>query len=252
MNKNIITTIMVIALSNNAMAKDVKDNSKWDFSAEIYGLVLNIDGKTQIADMSSTNLDVSPDLILDSLDMGLMFHTEGLYDNKYGYSLDYSFMDLSNGKDVSLVGNKQRTSINANVFQGVLESKVFRRYQYNFGTIDYMAGIRWWETKADGSINIGGTNKSGDLVDASWVDYVVGARYITQINEDFNFYFNADIGAGKDTDLTYQIITGVRHPINKNSELNFGYKSTWVDYDTKEFKYDTQSHGLMVGYNYSF
>ncbi len=82
-----------------------------------------------------------------------------------------------------------------------------------------------------------------------WVDYVIGIRWMNPINEDWLFYVSADAGLGTDTDFTSSIMTGVRYQINTWSDLNMGYKSTWVDYDNEDnFAYDTASQGFLIGW----
>lgn len=184
--------------------------------------------------------------------MGLMVHTEGVYQDTWGYSLDYSYMDL--GQDIYL-GDNQRGSLSGNAYQGVFEAKGFKRYQYDFGTIDYMAGIRWWETKGDVSVStngIVGASTTGD-VDVDWVDYVIGARLNLPINNAWDYYLDVDMGAGADTSFTSQMLTGFKYEVNDWSSLKLGYKAVWVDYDDeKELAYNTTTHGFTIGYAVNF
>jgi hypothetical protein len=249
-NKKILTTLILGSLfSTQSFAQE----SNWDFSAELYAIAVNIDGDARVGDSSRETLpvDMSTGDILDILKMGGMFHTEGLYKDTWGYSLDYSFMNL--GESGQFKGF-ENIRVGGNVHQGVLEAKAFKRYEYDFGTIDYMAGIRWWDNDIDANLSIselGGARSvepNGDL-SVDWVDYVIGARYMNKINNDWTYFLTTDIGTSKDTDFTGQIHTGFRYQINDWSDLNLSYKSVWVDYDNEEdFAYSTTTHGAIVGY----
>lgn len=231
---------------NTTEVQTTKSTSSWDFNVEIYGQLTNINGSSQMGPISA-DLDLSPNDIYSNLKMGGMIQTGGIHSSGWGYSLDYAFMDLD-------PQHEDMPAIGALIHQGVLEAKGFKRYEYDFGTIDYMAGIRWWDMSVEGA---GGLVEGG----ADWVDYVVGARYSKQFARDWTFEVLVDAGAGADTDFTGQINTGVRYAINDWSEIHVAYKAVWVDYDNgngvlpiedKQFGYDTVTHGLLAGWNIKF
>lgn len=216
--------------------------SSWDFSVELYGQLTNIDGSTQVGSVDKA-LNLSTNDIFSKLKMGGMVHTEGLHNSGWGYSFDYAFMNLD------------ASPTNGLLHQGVFEAKGFKRYEYDFGTIDYMAGIRWWDITLDTDTNI--VNPSVD-----WVDYVVGVRYRKVLAKDWIFETLVDAGAGTDTKFTGQVNTGVRYAINEWSELHLAYKAVWVDYDNGNepglngdgihYGYDTVTHGVVMGWNIKF
>jgi len=218
--------------------------SAWNFNVEIYGQLTNIDGSTQVGSID-VPLDLSTNDIFSKLKMGGMLHTEGLHHSGWGYSLDYAFMNLD------------ADPVNGLLHQGVLEAKGFKRYDYSFGSIDYMAGIRWWDItlERDGLTN--NSRESG----VDWIDYVVGVRYSKQLTQDWSFETLVDAGAGTDTKFTGQINTGVRYAITDWSELHLAYKAVWVDYDNGNepgvgggihYGYDTATHGVVMGWNIKF
>ncbi|UPR53101.1 hypothetical protein ITG09_05615 [Vibrio cyclitrophicus] len=242
----------VLAASSTVNAQEVSSQSdakKWQHSIEIYALALNIRGDTTIGDISS-DVDVDPAFIMDHIDMGAMLRLEGIYDNQWGYYLDYSYMKLSGKTDSVLDINKNILKGNLDIRQGVLEAKGFKRYQYDIGTIDYMIGLRWWDNDIDAKLytSAGGLNKSKSL-NEDWIDYLVGVRWTKELSKDWTVHTSLDIGLGADTDFTSSILTGARYQINDWSNLNLAYKSTWVDYENKgTFEYDTASQGFLVGW----
>jgi hypothetical protein len=235
--------------STNTLAETETSSIKgWQHSIEIYALALNIRGDTSIGNIS-TDVDVDPSFIMDHIDMGAMLHLEGI-NNAWGYYIDYSYMKLSGESDSVLGSDLNLLTGELGIRQGVLEAKGFKRYSYDFGSIDYMAGIRWWDNDIGTKLysNNGRIDNQKDLK-VDWIDYVVGARLNVDLSKEWDFYFNFDMGLSQDTSFTSSIQTGARYKINDWSSLNLAYKSTWVDYDDKEvFAYNTASQGFLIGW----
>ncbi|GAM68431.1 hypothetical protein JCM19236_411 [Vibrio sp. JCM 19236] len=240
--------LAVLSSPTALAAQSTEQESAWKHSIEIYALALNIRGDAEIAGLSS-GVDVDPEFIMNNIDMGAMLHWETIYNNTWGFYLDYSFMKLS-GKTNLVDLNLDLVTGKVEVRQGVLEAKAFKRYQYGFGSVDYMAGIRWWDNDIDASLR----GKNGIIdrkngIKEDWVDYLIGARLTSPLNENWDFYLNGDIGFSGDTDFTSSVQTGVRYHINSWSDINLAYKSTWVDYDNGDtFAYNTASQGFLIGW----
>ncbi|MFS1861923.1 hypothetical protein BCU54_012425 [Vibrio lentus] len=246
----LIGSMLVVSSTVNAQeASSETSTKKWQHSIEIYAQALNIRGNSTIGRIS-TDVDVDPEFIMDHIDMGAMLRLEGIYDNQWGYYLDYSYMKLSGKTDSVLDINKNILKGNVDIRQGVLEAKGFKRYQYDFGMIDYMVGIRWWDNDID--TRLYGSNGNVDLrksLNEDWIDYLVGVRWTKELNKSWTVHTSLDMGLGSDTDFTSSLLTGVRYQINDWSDLNLAYKSTWVDYENKgTFEYDTATQGFLVGW----
>ncbi|ARD20904.1 hypothetical protein SJ2017_0566 [Shewanella japonica] len=223
----------------------------WQNSVEIYGMALNIRGDTTLLDQN-LEVNVDPKFILDTLEMTAMVRFESIYDNQWGYYIDYSFMKL-NGETNNVLDNTNNLVLKGDIDirQGVLEAKGFKRYDYGDSTLDCMVGLRWWDNDIDMQLYRKDNNAifSDINFEDDWIDFVVGVRWIKPINQDWLFYISADAGMGSDTDFTTAIQTGARYQINSWSDLNLAYKSTWVDYDNEDnFAYDTASQGFLIGW----
>ena len=160
-------------------------------------------------------------------------------------------MKLS-GKADSIVGNSELLKGEVDIRQGVLETKGFKRYHYDFGAIDYMVGFRWWDNDIDTklySTGGGGLINNSRSLDEDWIDYLIGVRWTQKLNASWQTHASLDIGLGSDTDFTSGLLLGARYQINDWSDLNIAYKSTWVDYSNPgTFSYDTASQGFLVGW----
>lgn len=245
----LIAPMLVVSSTVTAQeASSETSTKKWQHSIEIYALALNIRGDTSIANLS-TDVNVDPSFIMDHLDMGAMLRLEGIYDNQWGYYVDYSFMKLS-GKADSVIGNSGLLKGEVDIRQGVLETKGFKRYHYDFGSIDYMVGFRWWDNDIDTKLySSGGLINNSRSLDEDWIDYLIGVRWTQKLNASWQTHASLDIGLGSDTDFTSGLLLGARYQINDWSDLNIAYKSTWVDYSNPgTFSYDTASQGFLVGW----
>lgn len=246
----LLASILAASSTVNAQKSNEQVNTKqWQHGFEIYALALNIRGDSTIGNLS-TDVDIDPAFIMDHLDMTAMVRLEGIYNNQWGYYIDYSYMKLSGKTNSVLDANLNVLRGDLDIRQGVLEVKGFKRYQYDFGSIDYMFGFRWWDNDIDSKLYTSGGKLDNDKsLEEDWIDYQVGVRWITQLNQDWKFHASIDMGLGSDTNFTSAILTGVRYQINSWSDFNLAYKSTWVDYKNKgTFEYNTASQGFLIGW----
>ncbi|WP_117234937.1 hypothetical protein [Vibrio maerlii] len=253
--KKVVLATALMTAPTLGLANDTNTQDDWAFDVEAYSFLVNIDGDAGIGRkgnmLPESEVDVPFSDVVDMLESTLMVHTEGLYKNTWGYILDYSYMDLSEGGSVVGLAN---SNYDVDVFQGALTAKGFRRYPQSFGHIDLVAGLRWWQNKIDLAVDVDalGLHSSRSL-DVDWVDYVVGTRVQYNINNKWRYYFDIDAGIGKDTEFTSELQTGFKREFKNDSYLRLGFKSTYVNYNNKEkFSYDTNSWGLVIGYGMHF
>lgn len=243
----------------------------WDFSVQVYGQGTNIDGDVKLNNKEApVDLDFSD--ILDTLDMGAMFHAEAF--NKasgWGVGTDYAYMDLRESANIPAgsIGNTNDVTANAGVRQGVFEGFVFKRMAFGKGSIDYLLGGRHWDNNI-----VLGTDETGSLrIDEDWTDVFAGVRFIQPITHNVNLIARADAGGfGLESDSTYSAYLGAEWLASDNLSVNLKYKSTWVDYKGDAeltggdylaefagstsipgtFVYDTASHGITAGVTFKF
>ena len=229
----------------------IVETNAWSFEFEPYLMLTNIAGDTKVRKgMEAAAIDVDTGTILDNLDMALMGHFEAHHQSGWGLWIDYGFMDLSNDVEPIAQVNSVETR------QGVLEVMGLYRQDVSSGYIEYLAGIRWWDTNID--VNLRNPTLSKEV---DWVDGLVGLRYTHILNENWKLRMHGDIGAGG-SDITYGASAGFIYTINDLLDIDVKYKATWVDYEDGSvailpqnndyFLYDTVTHGLILGLNFKF
>lgn len=244
--------IVTSALTLLSVAADAQD---WSYQFEPYVLASSIEGDAGVGRAVGVAVDVDFGDILEVLDMGLMGHFEAHHSNGWGVALDYGFMDL--GADIS---GARGGVVDSQVRQGVLEAMLVRRLPSGDGYIDYLAGVRWWDNDIDIIVDpavLPGTTAFS--VKQDWVDLVIGARWMNPVTDKWDFVVRADIGGmGLESDFTSSVSTGFHYRMTDSMDLDLQYKATWVDYESGTpgqpgyFKYDTVTHGPILGVIFNF
>jgi len=228
----------------------------WTFELEPYIMGTSIVGDASIGRVSGAPVDVDFKTILDNLDMAAMVHFEAHHKSGWGLAMDYGFMDLSQKHT-----NNRDGFLKVGLRQGVLETLGLYRVKYGRSTLDYFAGVRWWDNDMSLSLDPAITSGSTEIkVKEDWVDVVAGIRWNRQINRQWNFITRADVGGfGLSADFTSTLEAGVTYKISKLMTLDMKYKASWVDYENKgnesevgHFVYDTITHGPILGLNFTF
>ena len=216
LNKALIVASIFVA--NNALADD------WQFQLEPYIMATAIEGDIGVGRATGLEIDVNFDTILENLDSGAMVHFEAHHVSGWGVIFDYGFMDLS-GK----AKNDKGSYLKARVRQGVLELHATYRNKLSNGYLDYYAGVRWWDNDMDLNGNIAILPGEGFSVEveSDWYDPVVGVRWLRDINDDFTFLAQLDVGGfGIESDFTYSIQSGVTYQISELMTLDVKYKAS--------------------------
>ena len=254
-NSKITNKILLSALAAGALAlvANPANADEWSYQIEPYLLGITIDGDAGIGRVTGVDVEVDFDDILDNLDMGFMARFEARHENGWGVALDYAFMDLSNDRTGPGGG-----VLNAELSQSVFEVLLMKGTRSGDSQLDYFTGLRWWNNEVDVVIDplvLPGTVSRN--VDEDWVDLIIGARWKNPIGEKWSFLLRGDIGAGG-ADFTAGSVVGFRYRIGELTELDLGYKAIYVDYETGTpgqpgfFKYDTTTHGPVIGLMFKF
>jgi len=242
-----ITAILLLSAAANAEG--------WSYQFEPYVLASSIKGDTSIGRATGVDVDVDMSDILEVLEMAFMGHFEAHHSNGWGVALDYGFMDLR----ADIVGTRGGV-VDAQVRQGVFEALMVRGSQSGKGTLEYLAGIRWWDNDIDVDIDpaiLPGT--ASFSVEEDWVDLVLGVRWSNPINDKWTLKLRGDVGGfGIGSDFTSAVSAGFHYKMTQSIDLDLQYKATWVDFESGSrgepgfFEYDTVTHGPIIGVIFNF
>lgn len=223
---------------------------EWEWSVEPYFMATNIDGDIGTGRFLEGPIEVDTSDILETLELGGMIHLEAIHSSGWGGIADYGFMRLGD----KLTG--PRDGVNKlTVRQGVFEGMAFRRFAAEKGFFDVYGGIRWWDNKVRLQLALDLPQGQPEVtIKEAWIDPVIGVRYYAQLNDKWTLSLQGDIGGfGMGADFTYAVVGGFLYRFNDTFSLDVRYKALWVDYvdgqrsSSDYFKYDTVTHGLIVG-----
>ncbi|MBL4828190.1 MAG: hypothetical protein JKY66_10860 [Spongiibacteraceae bacterium] len=231
------------------------NGSSWSFEIEPYAMSSSIDGDAGVGRVNGADVDIDMDDILETLHMAAMIHFEAHHDSGWGLALDYGFMDLRD--DIS---GPRGGVAEVKVRQGVFMADVIYRRSVGEGTLDYLAGVRWWDNDVEVNVDLAVLPGSvqGEIKE-DWVDLYIGARWQIPLSDHWSFTARGDIGGfGVEADFTSVVLIGAKYQINKKVIIDLAYKGLWVDYESGNqgergyFAYDTLTHGPLVGLIYKF
>ncbi|NIB43905.1 hypothetical protein HBA55_30160 [Pseudomaricurvus alkylphenolicus] len=226
---------------------------EWTFEIQPYVMNTSLEGDAGVGHVDGDDLTSESTDILEALKSGGMLHAEAIHESGWGVALDYGFMDLNNGVSSSAEGVRD-----VKLRQGVLQADVMFRTMIGNSTLDYLGGIRWW----DSSLELEKTSEDGSIesdVSEEWLDLYVGARWIKPIGQDWHFLLRGDLGGfGLDAEMTSSFSTGIQYQLNEKLSLDLLYKGTWVEYEKESsnkeerYQYDAVTHGPVMGVKFKF
>jgi opacity protein-like surface antigen len=248
--KSLIPTILALSLSH-AMAGSptmpvetpitMPEVSEWQVRAALYGWAQGLDGDIAVQGTSAP-VDIGFDDILENLDIAVMGLVE-INRGRWGFLADFNYAKISDkvptGAGVVDFEEKQFVG-NFFVTYEALQTETFK--------FDVYGGVRvnWLEV----NLTLPPDSVSADK---SWVDPVIGARFQSELGENFFVRGVADIGGfGVASDLTWQAMLGLGYRVTDNGSLFAGYRALSTDYSSGGFTYDLVASGLLIGFEYRF
>ena len=227
------------------------ENWKWNV-APFYLWAMSINGDTQMGSTSG-ELNINFRDILDKLDAAFIVNFQGLYRNKWGFLFDYNYIKLSDSGVIPTNGVPPGVppSINASMDLKINIAELVGFYHLDQVThsFDFIAGGRY--TSFAPEILVGPL-----YVDESksWVDPLVGVRWVWPFAENWALALSGDIGGfGVGSDFTWQGIFRVDWKPWKNVALTAGYRALYQDYEdgtrgtSDYFAMDATYHGPLFG-----
>ncbi|TKB43377.1 hypothetical protein E8M12_15335 [Thalassotalea mangrovi] len=228
---------------------------EWQFMIEPYLMGTNIEGDFGSGRIEQAEIGVDFSDILENLEMAGMIHMEAVSPGNIGLSFDYGFMDLE-GSKTFMTGQE----LVVGTRQAVMETQIFYRNQLQNASIDYIAGVRWWDNDVDVDVDLPNLEQRlSASIEEDWVDFIVGLRWYSHLSDNWTFELYGDIG-GLDfaSEFTSKVKVGVQYQMTELLTLDVKYVATWVDYkdgtagEPGYFAYDTVTHGPVLGLVFTF
>ena len=118
--------------------------------------------------------------------------------------------------------------------------------------IDIYGGARYYDQDITIIPNMVPSVSLGD----AWTDFILGVRFMGDINDRWGFAGKLDVAAGGDSDSALYAQIMFRRRIGDNKDFDIGYRYYDVDYESgsglSRFKWDVAHSGPVFGFSWEF
>ena len=229
--------------TNQNASSESSTAKNWEFSLAPYLWAASVKG-----DMTVNGIKVDADQsfsdTLDSLDIGFMFHFEGIRKQRWGFFADLMYIRLDPDDESTPFGD-----IGIDYEETLAELGGFHRWTIKDHAIDALGGLRYSHMKSELDLPPGFPDVDKN---ESWFDPFFGARWIWRFTDKWGLRLRGDVGGfGIGSDLTWNAIGLVTFKPWKHVGFGGGYRILYQDYSTgsgrRKFEYDATMHGPILG-----
>jgi hypothetical protein len=217
----------------------------WQNTIAAYGFLTSLDGDMTLG-RAGASVDVAADQILDALEAAAMVRYRG-QGGRWAFVVDGIFAGLGGTREGTLT--KQDLDVDLFIVQSDAAFRFDESLELLFGARYVLFESRLQTTTASG----GGERRDND---ASFVDPVVGVRYLGAPGARLRLQAQADIGGGLDMDLTWQAMVNLGWQANERVSLWLGYRALEMEFDESgernRFGADLVMHGPLLGAAFHF
>jgi hypothetical protein len=250
-----ITIFKVVILSGMVMftpvvlnAQDTLPKEKnWEFNlAPFYLWAISVDGDLTV---SGNTQQVTADFndIASNLEGIFTIHLEGMHKSGFGFLTNVDYLNLSGQQTTP---GPLPLTLDVDLALVMAELAGIYRLKLGGNALDLIYGGRYYGL--DTEVDIVGVPPKIDK-DKDWVDAMIGARYIWNISDKWDFMARGDIGFGG-SEQAWNLAGRFNYHPWKHVSLLFGYRYMDVDYEDGSgadlFKYDVSIYGPLLGVNF--
>lgn len=239
---------------------DTATPDKWQFEISPYLFAAGLNGTLGVSRVQG-GVDADFGDLLENLEMGGMLMLE-VRKGRWAFLLDSIYMRLGGQRTESWQGpggiGSLTGTLEATTSLQVYQPSLGYRVMDNRTKVDVLGAGRYTQLDADlnlvtttGGLLPGGTRQVSGK--EGWWDPVVGARAIVPFAKKWAFTGYADVGGfGVGSDLTYQLLAGVKWQFSKVVSLKLDYRYLYQDYEKDNVVWDMAAHGPALGFGFGF
>jgi hypothetical protein len=219
-------------------------DSGWKVRAAAYGWFTAMNGDVTIRG-NTAPVDVKFTDIIDKIDFAFMGIVEvGRGQWSFASDLFYAKLGADNARGpISFDVQMEQFIGNFAVVRNVVDDGTTRFDVYGGARVNYMSS----------DLTIAPVPAINVSQSKTWVDPMIGVRVNRNLSEKLFLRGVADIGGfGVSSDFTWQAYVALGYRVSEKSSLSIGYRGLGTDFTDGGFTYDVVSHGLLLGYEYSF
>lgn len=239
---SVVAAVALVAPCDHAAAQ-LDTTHTWRFNITPYLWLTELNGQVGIGPVAS-NVSLSAGDILDKLKFGAMATAEARY-GPWLVAADGIYALVGAGRAFAFRGDTGTLSLDQS------QTMIQPMGGYTFGgdsawAIDLLGSMRVWKLSA--ALDVASSQRPSNRHSAArtWVDATPGLRVRWTPLEDVRFVFYADGGLGG-SQTTWQIYSSLGYDVWQGVTLGLAYRLLDVQYDRRDFLYDTTMQGLVFG-----
>lgn len=229
----------------------MEETANWEFNlAPFYLWAMDMSGDATVGQNESA-VDVSFDTITDNLEAAFIVHFEGIHQSNFGFLVDINYVSLHGSQT-----NLELKTIDVHMDMTIAEFSALYRMQMDEHAFDLISGMRYVNIDMDIKISsLGPLSGFGPSPKIDWLDPLIGARWMYNIDEEWSFLARGDIGGfGVGSDFAWQALGLFEWKPYEHISFIGGYRILDMDYDQgfgpTYFRYNVKSAGPLVGVNF--
>jgi hypothetical protein len=219
------------------------DIAGWRFTITPYAWLTGLSGRVGVRSVA-TNVDLDAVDVLSMLRFGAMGTAEARH-GSWIIAADGIYASLGHGTVIAFRGDTgtfaytQKEAIVQPTFGYTIGGAVF--------AIDWLLGARYWYLGA--GLDVDRTLRPATISRSDsreWVDATGGARLRWRPDPTIQIVAGADAGGGG-AQSTWQAYGSIEADVWHKVTIGLGYRVLSVDYDRRNFLFDTRTSGITLG-----
>jgi len=219
----------------------------WRFHVTPYAWLTALTGQVGIGPVSSS-VDLDPGDILDMLKFGIMANAEARK-GSWVIDADAVYASLGAGRVIAIRGDTGRLDLSQT--ETIIQPTGGYTFSQHTWAVDIVGGFRYWNLSA--ALNVDDPRRPSNERSASraWVDATGGFRFRWTPVPTARVLAAADAGGGG-AQSTWQAYGSVGVDPWSRWTFGLGYRWLAVDYDRRNFLFDTKTKGMVITATYRF
>lgn len=218
----------------------VAQSGDWDWTVAPYLWAAGISGDGE-AGQIPLDIGIETADILNALDGALMLNVRARQESHSFYG-DLIWLSLDPEADEGLITGRIDSDLDGLILEAGY-SRVFEPDGWS-----WVAGARYYDIDLRVVPTLLPVFDRGD----AWVDGLVGVEYQRPLNDKWNLFVHADVGAGG-SEMSYGLVAMFSREFDSGDSFAVGYKSLGIDVDVDDslidpFNLDIAFHGLALAW----
>ena len=236
-----------VALLTAVPGANAGENWQWSISPYIWATDISEDLILDGEVVGGGDTDFND--LVDNIETSLQLHFEGTRD-RWGLFADINYVELSDSE----TGEMELGRLDVDIQETLLEAGAIYRPGGRSGRLDLLFGTRVLAVGEDYILQIADQPPYGASIDETYVDVLIGVRYLIPLSERWVVSLRGDVSAGgTDYIWTAQGLLGWRFGAKRNSAIFAGYRYRDMEYtkaDVLEDKKTISGFGLGVRFGF--